>query len=691
MALRFRTPHIEDLPTSQTKQAPGFAWVAVSGADPPKNWGTTNRKRQRSSGVGGQSESQREALSARQQREVERKIKELNGEGLGAKEVVVPKAAGRTGKTGNVKKILGSGKGFGHYLDDEEAEIARTGGRGDEGVNVVHSTQRASKTPIARRKSSQLAREESSAGSPAPSLAKETSTLSMPDAMDIDADEDDTIPSLPTPAEMDALLNAPPLTYNQARSAPPPPGAPPPRRFYLFAKMLTPREHDDAEAKLYRFGERFDLQIQDHLPHDVVMTKQGTVSKRQPRYIQNSLNYYRGQCSFRRLDCSGSIEDLQQRLKSNYNHDNDAQIDKKLKKVSDIVVRHVDDYCRMEQQNQYWRSSTFGERAQRDPMRALKESLEHEDVLRTSYHVFRRFCRGMKGDAEALGLAYECVELDPNNAWLDDTRCQIVGEPSAVKAGAIQVVQDAARERRAAAAKEEARLAKMRAQHEKVLDEAEKMTEWDITGSWIVECEGIFEHYPGKGPNSDLTMEIWRDNFDLGNIRSEERPIDEEGEKGSEHGSGGGISMDEDEDYWDEEEKSIITGEAARIPRYCADFDFHVTEGIMRIYPPKKHLPKNKNDTFSVKDNPSFRYIWRGRDTGDSEIILDSDKRVERLLFGSDGTTFKGTWKCPCIDGVLMIKGRKIRYGNQQEQGAKHCWENLSKNAWEAARVGRWG
>ena len=54
--------------------------------------------------------------------------------------------------------------------------------------------------------------------------------------MDIDGEEDDedeydAIPALPSEAEMEALLSAPPLTYNQARAAPPPPGAPPPRRF----------------------------------------------------------------------------------------------------------------------------------------------------------------------------------------------------------------------------------------------------------------------------------------------------------------------------------------------------------------------------------------------------------------------------------------------------------------------------
>ena len=243
--LRFRTPHIEELPTTQTRQAPGFAWVAVSGPqeDPAKNWGTTNRKRARASAQG-QTESQKEALSARQQREIERKIKELNSDNSKDVQIPIPKnqagggGGARAGKTPNTKKILASGKTFAHYLDDEEAEIARTGRR-DGDVEVVQAPllQRPSKTPIARRKTL----EDSGLGSsPAPSLLNQstlvprrTSGAATPaEVMDIDDEGNDAaVPPLPSEAELEALLNAPPLTYNQARSAPPPPGAPPPRKF----------------------------------------------------------------------------------------------------------------------------------------------------------------------------------------------------------------------------------------------------------------------------------------------------------------------------------------------------------------------------------------------------------------------------------------------------------------------------
>ncbi|CAK4034520.1 Hypothetical predicted protein [Lecanosticta acicola] len=253
-ALRFRTPHIEELPSAHTRQAPGFAWVAVSAgpaaaADPAKTWGTLHKKRPRTTG-GGQTDGQKEALSARRQREAERKVKELNSDPGRDAHVAIPKKEGgsggggggvvRAGKTPNTKKILASGKTFAHYLDDEEAEIARTGRREVDMEPVPVSVQRASKTPIARRKSSQLQREEGSvSGSPAPSavpLPQQPASIPGDDTMDVDvdADADDSstpLPPLPTPAEMEALLNAPPLTYNQARAGPPPPGAPPARKF----------------------------------------------------------------------------------------------------------------------------------------------------------------------------------------------------------------------------------------------------------------------------------------------------------------------------------------------------------------------------------------------------------------------------------------------------------------------------
>jgi zinc finger HIT domain-containing protein 1 len=245
-SLRFRTGLIEELPTTHVKNAPGFAWVAVSGRgdDPSKNWGTTNRKRVRTMG-NAQTVSQREAVSAKQQEKIDRRIRELNSDG--GREVAIPHAsrkeggtAHKAGKTTNTKKILASGKTLAHYLDDEEAEIARNGRRDIDLETAVAAPQRASKTPLARRKPQHEA--SIASGSPAPPIATATTAgvaaLPASDSMDIDvpdvADDDEdeyAIAPMPTRAELEALLDATPLTYAQARAAPPPTSAPPARKF----------------------------------------------------------------------------------------------------------------------------------------------------------------------------------------------------------------------------------------------------------------------------------------------------------------------------------------------------------------------------------------------------------------------------------------------------------------------------
>lgn len=240
--LRFRTPHIEEIPTANSRHQPGFAWVAVKkdAADPSKAaLDVAGKKRARTTGLG-QTEAQREALTARQQREIERRIRDLNSDNARDVNIVVPKKEGggsgatKAGKTSNTKKILSSGKEFKHYLDDEEAELARTGKidgleRDPDAVVAPQPVQRASKTPLARR----LQREQSSAsGSPAPAGSAQGLALPFePGTGGDDESEFDAVPRLPTQEEMQTLLDAPPLTYNAARSAPASASAPPARTF----------------------------------------------------------------------------------------------------------------------------------------------------------------------------------------------------------------------------------------------------------------------------------------------------------------------------------------------------------------------------------------------------------------------------------------------------------------------------
>lgn len=69
--------------------------------------------------------------------------------------------------------------------------------------------------------------------------------------------------------------------------------------------MMSPEEYKQAKGSFVRFGDRFDAGVEDHLPPEVVRTKKGAISKRQPRWEPRSKAYYQAQCSFRGLETTG--------------------------------------------------------------------------------------------------------------------------------------------------------------------------------------------------------------------------------------------------------------------------------------------------------------------------------------------------------------------------------------------------
>lgn len=60
-------------------------------------------------------------------------------------------------------------------------------------------------------------------------------------------------------------------------------------------------------------------------------------------------------------------------------------------------------------------------------------------------------------------------------------------------------------------AAEKAQRAAEAARKEALLAEAEEMEDWDLSGKWKVECEGLANYF---GDPRELTMKIFRDEFD---------------------------------------------------------------------------------------------------------------------------------------------------------------------------------
>ncbi|KAL8797841.1 MAG: hypothetical protein Q9195_000193 [Heterodermia aff. obscurata] len=240
-------PTIEVLPSSTSISAPGWAYVPDTGYDPSKApLQPTARKRAARTtttltGPNTISNDTRAAAAvakhiAELDKESHRDVQiNLSGKGGGG-----GTGLGRREKdkkmTTNVRRILTSNKTFANHLADEEAGLEQGAGGGG---GISTSRPRAAASAGMRRTSMAAA-----AMSPPPPqnprqatantrrFTPPATTTATASVVPLQSDSEDDlllrtyIPAPPSAAEMEALVSAPPLSYNQARAAPPAVGKP---------------------------------------------------------------------------------------------------------------------------------------------------------------------------------------------------------------------------------------------------------------------------------------------------------------------------------------------------------------------------------------------------------------------------------------------------------------------------------
>jgi zinc finger HIT domain-containing protein 1 len=127
-------------------------------------------------------------------------------------------------KTQNTRRIIQYQRQIKHWLDDEEAQLAQ-----QQQAPVPRGATTASRSNAqSHRRQSTLASE----ATPGPSMPQAPSSMSTEFGND-DAllSIDRAMPPPLNPAELEALLAAPPLSYAASHAAPPPAGGPPQRQF----------------------------------------------------------------------------------------------------------------------------------------------------------------------------------------------------------------------------------------------------------------------------------------------------------------------------------------------------------------------------------------------------------------------------------------------------------------------------
>ena len=99
------------------------------------------------------------------------------------------------------------------------------------------------------------------------------------------------------------------------------------------------------------------------------------------------------------------------------------------------------------------------------------------------------------------------------------------------------------------------------------------------------------------------------------------------------------------------------------------------------------------NDRPSPKQ-PTFNYRWRGRETGEGEIEVGSDKNLTSITFsGQGGAKLSGTIECEYVQGCEFT-GIKMEMGGPQEASRikiEEEWRELNERAYDRECTRRWG
>jgi hypothetical protein len=78
---------------------------------------------------------------------------------------------------------------------------------------------------------------------------------------------------------------------------------------------MTLEEYKRAKRESERYGHRFDSNLDRTYFPEPLRNKNGKIAARQPDIPKANTPYWKAQCSFRGLKTSGTIEDLQARLR----------------------------------------------------------------------------------------------------------------------------------------------------------------------------------------------------------------------------------------------------------------------------------------------------------------------------------------------------------------------------------------
>lgn len=208
---------------------------------------------------------------------------------------------------------------------------------------------------------------------------------------------------------------------------------------------------------------------------------------------------------------------------------------------------------------------------------------------------------------------------------------------------------------------------------------------WDVTGEWEINCPEIENGWTSHGP---LTLKIFlakvRDThqmfaeFHFNVVEGVFRFMKPIPVPKSE-------SNDSKKRKWKDEEDENDDVNMEEYEPYEANSDI---EDLSNYTEKVFHLGAKDKPTAR---RPTWQYRWRGRETGEGEIQVDSDCDVQNITFSKKGEELSGTFICDFI-GTCEFTG--IKKGPTQlgtSPDPEYEWDNqYGDRAYEDASVSGW-
>ena len=441
----------------------------------------------------------------------------------------------------------------------------------------------------------------------------------------------------------------------------------------------------DAEVPSLRFCDETNGNTiyQAHIFEKPRFTKAGKLAARQPEMPKRPTKWWKAQCAFRGLPVGGKLCDLQDRIREHGEKGLSSTMREACEKMEkDYVTSNASEIEKI------WIQSDNNEKAKLWPKRLLYESFMVHPVSSKEVLVVEVDGWGEKIEKVSRQTKVYC-EMRKMPDHETGQRLVVVGlNEQAVRSRFAEIDRDAQRSAMRA-------MQERKKREQKALDDFEKRftlaksrgrsskRKWDVSGQWEIRCPYMDEQWGSENDTCSLEIGFTKPiktgliqmyaTFDFVAITGIMRFVNQDAREDAEEEDNTGrssrkhdLTLDEDSD--DDEDSEDDSSVAAK-------FLF-------------------RNASLPSSTSREFNFRWRGEETGEGEIQLDSDKELCSLTFESPHA-LTGAFISD-LTGEVEFKGFKQEPKEprrRREIGVSDpstAWRERNGAAYERARRGRW-